>query len=77
MSELLSVLDALALTGRAATVPLRTLQDTVALIRTLEARERYLMSYGDPFSQRVVRGELDDTILSKTTTTRPVAAKGE
>ena len=63
MSALLSVLDALALTGRAATVPLRTLKDTVALIRTLEARERYLQSYGDAFSQRVVRGELDDTIL--------------
>ena len=71
MSKLLAVLDALALTGRAATVPLRTLQDTVALIRTLEARERYLMSYGDAFTQRVVRGEIDDTILGKTTVEKP------
>lgn len=71
MSTLLSVLDALSMAGRAVTVPLRTLKDTVALIRTLEARERYLMSYGDPFSQRVVRGELDDTILGKTTVEKP------
>lgn len=64
MSHILAVLDALALTGRAATVPLRTLQDTVAWIKTLEARERYLHSYGDAFSQRVVRGELDQHILT-------------
>lgn len=62
MSHILAVLDALALTGRAATVPLRTLTDAVALIRTLEARERYLQSYGDAFTQRVVRGELDQHI---------------
>ena len=59
MSNLLSVLDALASAPRAQSVPQRLLQDLAARLRLHEARERYLLSYGDPFSQRVLRGELD------------------
>lgn len=63
MSDLLSVLEVLAGAPRAQAVPPRILQDLAARLRLLEARERYLASYGDPFAQRVVRGELDKHIL--------------
>lgn len=76
MSDILAVLDALAMQGRSANVPARALQDAAARIRRLEARERYLASYGDAFTQRVVRGELDQHILGTTTTAATDAAKG-
>jgi len=63
VTALVNVLDALARSGKAASVPAKTLADAASRIRLLEAREGYLASYGDPFSQRVVRGELDQHIL--------------
>jgi len=63
VSSLLAVLDALARSGKAASVPARTLEDLAAALRLHEARATYLLSYGDAFTQRVLRGELDQHIL--------------
>lgn len=59
MSDLLNVLGALASAPRAQSVPQRLLQNLADRLRLHEARERYLLSHGDAFSQRVMRGELD------------------
>lgn len=63
MSPLLAMLDLLASKERPS-VPRRLLQDVVTRLRLHEARESYLLSYGDPFSQRVARGELDQHLLN-------------
>ena len=40
------------------------LSEALRLLRLHEARARYLLSYCDAFTQRVLRGELDQHILS-------------
>lgn len=70
MSALLAILDALAKSGRAASVPARTLEDLAAALRLHEARATYLLSYGDAFTQRVLRGEIDQHILADGTEER-------
>lgn len=75
MSDLLSVLDVLASAPRAQAVPPRLLQDLAARLRLHEASERYLLAHGDPFSQRVLRGDLDQHVLGTDTALRR-AVKG-
>lgn len=65
MTPLLATVELLAGQER-PTTPRRLLLDIAARLRLHEARERYLLAYGDPFSQRVLRGELDLELVKTT-----------
>lgn len=67
MSALLAILDALARSGKPASIPARTLEDAAKALRLHEARATYLLAYGDAFAVRVLRGELDQHILANET----------
>lgn len=64
MTPLLATVELLSAQDRPS-VPRRLLLDIAQRLRLHEARERYLASYGDAFSQRVVRGELDQHLLKE------------
>ena len=65
MSDLLAVLDALLGHEPVPKAPRRFLEDIARELRKHEARERYLLAYGDPWAQKVLRGEMDAQLLEK------------